>query len=465
MSFDRAQKYLDMLLADIRPVEEAYQDESFSYFAVKSNDAFVLVQGTLYLNIGAPAVPLGQFESANVKCGHFKLADVGIGRTEFIERIKSGHIPIPGGELAFPGSDGMGGYGANYFPFHEIGLPQRRVSVLWIFGAQSSELVAANQPGLDWEVRASPTPYDGTQELLAEFQPGILRGVNRIDVAALEVAAIDGSSVVEGELATLRVRAAGKTITDKISVGMRVTNQGKVVERREVLGNNFTWTIDEKGMRVGEFKFAVARAAVVQAFAKYNGVVQHLYFFGDPNSFQNPRRASYEAFDPRLEIFNEILAKTLGARPEARDFEAAMPWIFWQIGFAPVFLGGAAKMRDAPDFLVSTPNGHIAVVECTVGLLKDDSKLQRLHDRAEAVRRNLDTSSTRHVRVLPVIITAKSAEAIKADMEQAEKLGIFVIAREGIEQLIPATLFPQNADQFFERAEQSVREAQAKHAI
>jgi hypothetical protein len=157
-------------------------------------------------------------------------------------------------------------------------------------------------------------------------------------------------------------------------------------------------------------------------------------------------------------MLNDILSKGQISR-DSRDFEAAMPWLFWMLGFAPAHIGGFPRFRDAADFLVSTPSGNLAVVECTVGLLKDDDKLPKLHDRVQAVRRNLDTSSTRHVRVLPMIITAKSAEEVRPDIEQAEKLGIYVITREGIDRLILQTLTPGNADYLYQQAEQAARSA------
>ena len=61
------------------------------------------------------------------------------------------------------------------------------------------------------------------------------------------------------------------------------------------------------------------------------------------------------------------------------------------------------------------------------------------------------------MRVLPIIITTKLAEEVRPDIEQAEKLGIYVITRGGIEQLLDRTLFPQNADQLYEEAERATK--------
>src|SRR6185503_580508 len=115
--------------------------------------------------------------------------------------------------------------------FHEVGKNQRRVSMLSIHGGDTSEFYLANAQFLDWEVRAAAKPYDGIAELLSVFQPGVTTAVARIDMIALEVAAIDMSSTVDGEQAKVMVRVAQKATTDKVSVGYRVVEQGKVVER------------------------------------------------------------------------------------------------------------------------------------------------------------------------------------------------------------------------------------------
>jgi hypothetical protein len=459
---DHVRKNIEDFLCTISPVEDVYRNDSFSYLAIKTDEGFVVVQGTLYLNTQTPKLPQGKFETPRIRAGHFLLSDTQQNRREFIDQLGMGKLQTPHGELFFPpNTSNM--HGTNYHRFHEIGLQsQRRLAVLSIFGAESSNYIHANQPHLDWEARAADTPYDGLQEILTEYQPGVLQGVNRIDIAALDLAAIDTNSIVEGETATLIVRAVKTTATDRISVGYRILDQGRVIRRSKVRSEEFDWKSGD-GLQLGTAKISVPKAGIVHAFALHDGIAYHHYYFGDPASFQNARRAAYEAFDPKLEAFHDILAKTQGSKPEARDFEAAMPWLFWMLGFAPAYVGGPRRMRDAADFLIATPNGNIAVVECTVGLLKDDSKLPKLHDRTEAVRRNLNASSTRHVRVLPVIITTKSMTDIRSDIEQAEKLGICVIARDGIDRLVERTLFAQNADQLFEQAEQAAAAAMEKY--
>jgi F0F1-type ATP synthase membrane subunit b/b' len=61
------------------------------------------------------------------------------------------------------------------------------------------------------------------------------------------------------------------------------------------------------------------------------------------------------------------------------------------------------------------------------------------------------------------MVTSKTREEIRADLEQAEKLGVLVVTREDVEQELTSTLRLPNADQIYERAEQTIRELKAKH--
>jgi hypothetical protein len=306
-------------------------------------------------------------------------------------------------------------------------------------------------------------PYDGLPDLLNEFQLGQLRSVSSVEVAAFNVAAIDASSTVEGETAKLAIRVANGIPTEKVSINYRVLDQGRVVKRDRLGGDKFHWnaTPDHQS---GTIEFAVPRAAVLHCIAVYSGVAQKYYWVADPATFQNARRAAYEAFDPGIESLKDIFSKAQGRGAEARNFEAAISWLFWMLGFGPAHLGGTPRTQEAADLVMCTQSGNFAVVEVTTGLLKAENKLALLHDRTQSMRRNLDASNNRHLRMLPVIVTSKTQEDIRPDLEQAEKWGIYVLAREGLERLVERTLQLPNSDQLYEQAEQAVRSALARHA-
>jgi hypothetical protein len=110
------------------------------------------------------------------------------------------------------------------------------------------------------------------------------------------------------------------------------------------------------------------------------------------------------------------------------------------LGFGITQVGGTARTSEAPDILATTPQVNILVVECTTGLLKAENKLANLIDRTEAVRKRLVSSGNGHLKLLPVIVSSKTKEEIKADLEQAQKLGVVVLTRETLLELLQQTI-------------------------
>jgi hypothetical protein len=201
---------------------------------------------------------------------------------------------------------------------------------------------------------------------------------------------------------------------------------------------------------------------VINCTLTYDGIAQAHYWLVDPENSQNPRRAAYEAFDPKLEGLQASIEKASVRGQDARQFESAVAVLLWLLGFNVVHLA-LPRTRDAADVLAATPIGHLAVVECTTGLLKAENKLALLHARTEAVRRSLVASNNTYQRVLPVIVTTRSSNDVKADMEAAERLGVVVITREALQDLLDRSLIQPNADQMYTQAEQAVTTALARY--
>jgi hypothetical protein len=191
------------------------------------------------------------------------------------------------------------------------------------------------------------------------------------------------------------------------------------------------WTEEDQANR-GQVQIEIPVAAALNCTVSYDAIAQSHYWLIDPDRAQNPRRAVYEAFDPKLETLKTTIANAQGRGEEARDLESAVAWLLWMLGFSVAHLN-TRKTREAADLLVTTPSGHFAVIECTTGLLKAENKLSLLHERAEAARRGLAASNSAHLRLMPVMVTSKMRADITPDLEIAEKLGVLVLTRESLE--------------------------------
>jgi hypothetical protein len=396
-----------------------------------------------------------------VCAGQYRLLDLQLNVRQILDQFLSGKLSTPHGELNFPASD-VGNYGATYISFHPDALGnQRRISVLQLLGGQLDLL---RQPDLDWEIKASDMPYDGLQELMNEYLLGPLIGSTiNVEIAAFNIAELDTvHSTVHENKAHIHVIASEAADVSKIRIGYRIKEQDRILIRLTILPNQVRWTLRD-GAQYGEAIIEVPAAAIINGVVSYNGIAQHHWWFSNPSTFPNARRTVYEGFDPNLAILQDIIAKAQGRNQEARQLESAIAWLLWMLGFNVAHLGGTPRMQDAVDLIATAPSGNFVVIECTTGLLKAENKLALLHDRTECVRRSLSSLNQSFLRVLPMIITSKTREEVRPDIEQAERLGIFVATKETIEQMINRTLVLSNANQLYEEVERETRAAQVKY--
>lgn len=455
---DYDRKKLDDFLLSIEPILAGYKHASFSYFALKQESDFVLSQDRLHLS-GVPIqVPSGHFEYRNIKAGNFSLNESNQTPQVIIESLLSGKLLTPHGELNFP-EDQNHKYSTYFDPFHQDGIQSQLRQMQLVISAGSRPRIFSSME-IDWELKAAPTPYESVQDLCNEYAVGPISGEQiRVEVVANNLAAVDAGSFVKETKAHLTMLLADGLDRNKASIGFRVFDKNKVKKRGHVLGINLIWTKTESIQR-GAVEIEVPSGAVLHCFANYAGVAHHHFWVTDPSTAPNPRRAVHQAFDDKLEILQELLKTQGKGRDIAHDFESAIAWLLWMLGFSVTHIGGTQKTSDASDLIATTPQGHFLVIECTTGLLKAENKLPNLIDRAEKVRRSLANSGNGHLRVMPVIVTNKTREEIKADLEQAEKLGVLVGTREGFVNLINLTHVAPDPDQLYKQAEDEIRRAQ-----
>lgn len=459
---DHYQKAIDTFFSGIAPWEDAYKKfASISYFAIKREGVFVLIQAKLFLNAIQSDLPIMHFQTENIRAGQYPISDLGMDAQSVVALLTTGKLVCPHDDLCFPSAD-SGSCSAYCVPFHPEGLQNgNRIDVLTLTGARQTEHI--RQPYFDWEVKAASTPYDSIAELLLEYRLGTLRSdAANVEIIAFNVAVVDLSSVVTGTKARPAVLLADGLNPGKMTLGYRVYSQGRVVQRATISGAAMQWD-PHNALQRGITEVDVPPGAVLHCIASYKGIAQHQGWLSDPSTVQNPQRSAYEAFDDKLQILHDFLSKSQSRGRDARDLEAGVSWLLWMLGFSVAHLGGTDKTQNAPDLIVTTPRGNFAVIECTTGLLKAENKLALLVERTEVLRHRLEVSGHQHLHVLPVIITSKSQEEIKADLEQAERLGVLVLTRESLEKALLRSLVLPDAEALFTEAEQSVLTAQEKY--
>ena len=436
-----------------------------SYIAFRNDEDYVLAEARLFIDLWPRAIEKNVYKFDSVQAGVFELSELEMTPEVFIEGLEKGVFSTPEGELRFLPEDN-GSYSAYYNPYLNEGLEAGyRLGVLSILGGRLSP--QPNFMELDWELKSGKKPFDSVNDLISELSLGTVSSDRtRVDLVAnkcLQPELEEPFGKIEATKAQPALILANGLDKDKATLGFRVFNQGKVVRRERIDGNDLKWDDVEVGLR-GVKEITLPEGAVLHCFGSYAGKAQFQWWLSDPSTAQNPLRAVYNTFDPSLEVLNDYLEMEPSKGRQARDLETAMAWLLWMLGFKVAHLGATAKTQEAPDLIATTTRGHFLVIECTTGILKADNKLPLLIERTETLRKSLDASGAHHLRALPVIVTTKTQKEVVADIEQAEKLGVLVITKERIQALLNQTLVLPNAENMYDEAERTVKETKEKHS-
>jgi hypothetical protein len=148
---------------------------------------------------------------------------------------------------------------------------------------------------------------------------------------------------------------------------------------------------------------------------------------------------------------------------DARQVETALSWVLWMLGFSPIQIGGVKKTQTAPDLIVAAPNGDLALIECTTGLLSADKKLPQLAARTVLVRKKLDAAGNLGTRLISILITTRSRDEVASELDQAHQMNILIATKEDIDRSISQSLISMDANALYDQAVKALDERRQKH--
>jgi hypothetical protein len=452
-------QHLDLFFKTIEPWEGAYKDVRITYLAYRRGTRLVLLQARVDFLVVDMPISLPNLKSENVVAGQFVLSEFGHKVHPFLEEALGGQLQTASGPISVVRGDG-----AVAFERHDSeGLAnRRRITSLTV--RAGAPLGPRDRTSLDWELRGQPAPFDGLPDLASEIglDPARL-DKSYLFVRAPNPAELDDASIVKGTLAQPACFLANGLKPSDLKLNYRVLAQRTVVRRAIIDGTEMDWTPAANAAR-GVARIEIPEGAALQCFASVGGHVHHHGWFIDPTTYPNALRTMLETYDPNLSTIRSALFDS-GRRGggDSRSVEAGIGWLMWMLGFSVAHLGANKQLEDGPDLLAVTPTLNVILVECTTGMLKTD-KLARLVERRSQLRKRLDASGHSQRRIVAMVVTTLGSDGIVADRPHAERLGIMVATRESIEDTIAQTFVSQNAEHFFQQAEETITVGLQKHA-
>ncbi len=449
-----SQKHFEAFFASISAWRPAYKRARLHFIGVRTATELSIVAARIYLDVGGNDTIKPHFRAGALEAVQWEIPQ----DVQSVEDVTHALIGETGLEIESIGhvrllsDERQEIFIAPPTLLHPEGLNAgNRLAVLSVCGSNFVDWVL--QPESDWLLKAADIPYDSVQELCFEYGLGTLRENKAlIEIVARNAVQVLAKSRVEGTYAEMGVWMGRGLDREQARLGYRILDNGRVLRRGAVSGAELTWQ-DEDFAAIGTMHMEVPIGAVVQCIASYAGQAQNVQWRADPSIHQNPRAAVLALIDPRKEILRSFLQPDLPPRGKAADdFESAVAWMLWALGFSTAAFGTNSKTTEAFDTVAVSPNGDFVVVESTLTLLRADSKLSKLAARAARLREMLAASNMKHLHVLPVIVSAMAVEQVKVDIPSAEENGILVLTRENLTNALETELirYP-NADNLFSR--------------
>lgn len=447
---DASANGIEQFKQQVLPLREAYSHAGLSYHAVLDGSCRVILHARLFLQARPTGIPRKVVRFLDQEVGYYDLSELRLGAIEVIERFFRGEpLDTSEGQILFPLNPDAPAQ-SQFHPIHEASPSNSRMAVLTLTGAEFKKSRFSNE--LDWELKANDPPYDNLRELLIEFRLNRYSGdFSCIEIPVHHLAEVDLGSKVSGKVAEPGVMLSLGVDRTHLSLGVIVHHQGTVVERLVLSGGQLTWTErDTPAMpmhQYGRAEVAIPAGAALKCFAAYKGLVQNEGWIGDPGTWPNLRRTAYEWADNGCEALRDFLFADGKPRKDSRDFEVGVASLLWMLGFGILQLR-TGRLQDNPDLLLTTPQGRMALIECTTDVIDKEDKLAKLHARTKSMREQLQKSDLGHVDLLPVLVTALPTAAVM-DIEKATKFGILVLTKEGLQSALNRSIIPQDADALF----------------
>lgn len=312
------------------------------------------------------------------------------------------------------------------------------------------EIKAAFPQHVGWEMKSADVPFDSLDELVVHC--GLpawdkMRSETRLELVATAPGRINGRSIITDGVGIIECRVAKPLDIFKLKVGVRVFGKNHEIIRKSVKGNEFEWC-EEGDSKVGKCKVSVGDAPVLEAYLSYDGIPIDQSSISDPNKHLNPRHAIHQLFDPKNVRLPQMLLDP--EKDKSQVFEGAVSTLLTLLGFSTSNYGRFPKLQEGPDIIAITPGGHVAVVECTVGLLNQNDKIAKLVQRTHAIGEKLANAGHSDKKIQSVIVTLLTRDEVAANIKDAQAHGIAVICRENLEDALKQIELPLDADRFFE---------------
>lgn len=173
----------------------------------------------------------------------------------------------------------------------------------------------------------------------------------------------------------------------KLSVAIRGF-PGKGLSTRQQVAHAIQWKRAKDNFKRGKLDLQFENTDSAILMVTYAGQLVRRQWVIDPEKAINVRLVAMQTFDKELKQLRQALFDST----DSVKFEQGVAALLFLLGFTP----SPVLETQAPDILVATPSGAIAVVECTTRTSDFNSKIGKLVDRRQLLTTQLVGVASKH---------------------------------------------------------------------
>lgn len=297
---------------------------------------------------------------------------------------------------------------------------------LQVIGTQRPLPATIELAAIDNELRGSEPPFDGLADAAAWLglsAPGTMTNPPSIGIRVGPPVDLifEGCRLADDRL-MLTLHAHPKFDVSRVGLAVRAV-PGDALNGRKQIADTIKWSRVREGRRVGVAHITLEGADNVLAMLLIEGSTVRRHWFIDPAKARNNRLLAVQHFDKDLKMIKQAVLEST----DSVKFEHGVAALLFLLGFT----SSVQLETDAPDLIVTTPGGKLAIVECTTRISDFATKVGKLVDRRGALSKQLSASG-HPGQVAAVLICRLPRDRIAAQADELRTHNIILLAGDDL---------------------------------
>lgn len=316
---------------------------------------------------------------------------------------------------------------------------------LLISGSTVPPISVAEAIDSDQRLRGASPPFDGISDLCSWLGLTDPRSSGRASTINIRVNPPVDMIFDQSQLAsnTFNLTLHAHARFDRASIGLAIREYpGDGLSTRKQVAPSIKWGRVKDGRRPGILKIGLKNSDSVLAILSIRERTVRRQWFLDPDKAQNHRYVATQLFDKDLKQLRAAIESTDSTR-----FEKGVASLLFLLGFTPAL----QIETDAPDIIVTTQGGKLAIIECTTRIADFNSKIGKLVDRRNLLAKTME-STGHNLRIDAFLVCGLSRAQIASNDVQLAQHQISLLAREDISRALEQIRTPTNPDEMLEQA-------------